>query len=154
MKQDRLAGLMQVEIDTSRTLIEKEGMEVMNHFVGESSEGSYYVMAPWQNDEERAAALASIRSMFREKKVERYLHTAEAWLGKDPDTMPSKDPARQECLVIAGVDKASGVKAIRIFPIERFADGSRRLGKEQDMGEAAELGGDSLGILDLNPALN
>jgi hypothetical protein len=153
MKQNRLADLMQHEIDTARALIEKEGAEVINHFIGDSDEGVYYVMSPWTNSQERALTLAAVRQLFYEKKVKRYLHVSEAWCGEDPNIQPSKDPARQECFVIVAVDTAAGVRRVRFFPIERLADGGRLLGDEEEE-KQAELEGDSFNLLDPNPALN
>ena len=153
MTQDRLAELMQHEARASRRIIEEEGGEVINHFIGESGEGVYCVVSPWSNSRERAAILVSVRGLFREKKCERYVHVSEAWLGHDPDTQPSKDPGRKECLIIVGVDKVTKVKRVRVFQIKRLASGGRFLEEEGDEG-FTDLDGASLRILDSDPALN
>jgi hypothetical protein len=153
MKQDRLAELMQHEVNASRDLIEGAGGEVINHFIGESDEATYVVVSPWGSDQERTIMLAGIRAMFREKKVGRYLHVSEAWRGEDPGIQPSKDPGREECLIIVGVDNTTKIKRIRMFRIKRLANG-RRLLEEEDNEEFTDFDGDSLRILDSGEALN
>lgn len=153
MPQDRLAELMQHEVNASRDLIEGAGGEVINHFIGESDEGIYYAVTLWNNGYERKLMLDGVRCLFRKNEVKRYLHVSEVWLGHDPDTMPSKDPGRKEALIIVGVDKVTKTKRIRIFQIKRLADGSRSL-EEEDNKEFTDFDGDSLRILDSGSALN
>ena len=153
MPQDRLAEPMQHEAKTSRDLIESAGGEVTNHFIGESDEGIYFAVTPWSNERERDLMLGGVRRLFRKNKVKRYLHVSEAWLGHNLDTQPSKDPGRQEALIIVGVDKAAKIKRIRMFQIKRLPDGSRLL-EEEDNKEIEKIDGDSLRILDSDPALN
>lgn len=153
MKQDRLAELMQSEADMARALIEDSHGEVISHFIGDSDEGEFCIVAPWSNSLERTVTLITVRGIFREKKVKRYLHVSEAWMAPDSDVQPSKSPARLECLFIAGVDRPNKTKRFWIFPIERLADGSRRLGKKDEK-NPTDVGGDSFTILDPDPALH
>ena len=86
MPQDRLAELMQHEVNASRSLIEGAGGEVINHFIGESDDASYCVVSPWGSGQERSVILLGVRELFREKKIKRYVHVGEAWLGRDRQT--------------------------------------------------------------------
>lgn len=56
---------------------------------------------PYENRTEKEIILKFLRDFVQRHKVEKYWTVFEAWVGENPDIMPSRDWNREEALVIS-----------------------------------------------------
>jgi len=151
-KKSKLEQLADNEALVCRRMIEEENEEVITRIVGIAGDELLYIVCPWRSQRERDGILAKVTAIFRQKKVSAYLTIAEAWMGEEQDGLPSQNPAREEVLLIAGVDKVQNQKFMRTYPIKNNVDGTRTL--ETEKMNCGEIGGKLATLLDIDLSLN
>ena len=148
-----LSDLAEAVAKHCRRVVEDEGGEVINYILGQTAGGEILcLLVPWGSDIEREQMLKAVREVFRERTVISYLHISEAWRGHNAGLQPSKDPEREECLMIVGVDFA-GERVARSFTIKRHGNGKRSL-TEDRLDGMHELDGSFLRLLDADKTLH
>ena len=122
-------------------------------WVGQTTDDTLLpITTTWDSAEQKLEAFETVKNIFRDFEVVRYVSMLEAWmviadksaLKEDREglmkTRPSDHPDKQEAIIIVGED---GVKSIfGYYPIIRDKDGNPTLGEfqKQDMGGAISSG--------------
>jgi hypothetical protein len=101
--------------NSKRVFLEDGELVPIWHGVPEDpSAAQLLICSPWNGDDEKYQAIETIRDVFKQHRVVRYVFVVEAWAvtGKDPSIMrcrPSENPDRREILRIQAEDRDGSV---------------------------------------------
>lgn len=145
-----LKEMFDVAKDISRKVFEKDGYHSPLFLLSIPSRGGLGLCPmSWQDNDEKRAMLAELKSVFRKEGGDAYVGIVESWLAvckpeewEKDKTPPSERPDRKECLMIFGED-SSGARMLGQFPITRNKDNKPILG-EFDSWDSADNRGDIL----------
>jgi hypothetical protein len=118
-------------------------------FFGTDAQGACIILCPaFDNDEQKEAAAAEARAIFKAKNIIRYVFCSEAWALTVPTTTdaiprPSKHPDRIEVVIVEAEDKSGKNLSVHML-IQRKGD-TVTLGEPKYFGDTSS--GRFIGLL-------